>query len=45
MSPDLTRAELAERLGQKRADLIAKRYGSDKVGAPAVEEMRRTLRT
>jgi len=45
MSPDLTRAELAEKLGQMRADLIAKRYGSDKVGAPAVEEMRRTLRT
>ncbi|MCE8050090.1 hypothetical protein HOP61_02105 [Halomonas daqingensis] len=45
ISSGLTRAELAERLGQKRADLIAKRYGSDKVGAPAVEEMRRTLRT
>lgn len=45
MSPGLTQAELAERLGQERADLIARRYGSDKVGAPAVEEMRRTLRT
>ncbi|MDC8802656.1 helix-turn-helix domain-containing protein [Halomonas pacifica] len=42
---ELPRAELAERLGRRRADLIAKRYGSDKVGAPAVEEMRRTLRT
>lgn len=42
---ELPRAELAEHLGRRRADLIAKRYGSDKVGAPAVEEMRRTLRT
>lgn len=41
----LTRAEMAELLGQQRADLIARNYGSDKVGAPAVEEMRRTLRT
>ncbi|NWO07177.1 MAG: hypothetical protein HLX50_16255 [Alteromonadaceae bacterium] len=41
----LTLAEMAELLGQQRADLIARNYGSDKVGAPAVEEMRRTLRT
>ncbi|MGY4877113.1 helix-turn-helix domain-containing protein [Vreelandella aquamarina] len=41
----LPQAELAERLGQKRADAIVKQYGSDKVGTPAVEEMRRTLRT
>tara|TARA_Y100001001_G_scaffold136084_1_gene137304 strand:+ start:3868 stop:4302 length:435 start_codon:yes stop_codon:yes gene_type:complete len=41
----LTRAEMAELLGQQRADLIARNFGSDKVGAPAVEEMRRTLRT
>ncbi len=41
----LTRAEMAELLGQQRADLIARNYGSDKVGGPAVEEMRRTFRT
>lgn len=41
----MTRAEMAELLDQQRADLIARNYGSDKVGAPAVEEMRRTLRT
>ncbi|MFD2190788.1 hypothetical protein [Pistricoccus aurantiacus] len=41
----LSRAELAEMLGQQRADLIARNYGSDKVGTPAVDEMRRTLRT
>lgn len=38
------RAE-AERRGQQKADLIARNYGSDKVGTPAVEEMRKTLRT
>ena len=43
--PELTRAEMAELLGQQRAELIARNYGSDKVGARAVDEMRRTLRT
>lgn len=43
--PELTRAEMAELLGQQRAELIARNYGSDKVGARAVEEMRRSLRT
>lgn len=42
---NLTQAEMAEVMGQQRADLMARNYGSDKVGAPAVEEMRRTLRT
>lgn len=41
----LTRAELSELQGQQKANLIARNYGSDKVGTPAVEEMRRTLRT
>lgn len=41
----LTLAEMAEMLGKKKAELVASRYGSDKIGARAVEEMRRTLRT
>lgn len=41
----LSRAELAEMLGQERADRVAKNHGSNKVGSPAVDEMRRTLRT
>lgn len=41
----LSRVELAEMLGQQRADRIARNHGSNKVGSPAVDEMRRTLRT
>ncbi|OBX33920.1 hypothetical protein [Halomonas elongata] len=43
-SSGLTRAELAELLGQQQADLIARRYGSDLVGTAAVEAMRETLK-